>query len=433
MTCEPWDHFFSSFLPFFLPSFLGCNPAHLFPLLFVPYFPFLKGWTGQVWSMSWLLRHIEKLCNVYQRMKLQIKANTAKFALKAEDPWFSPGKRHKSHWGHITKGIQCKNCHRCGDLLWIREQPTVASSLLLLCDISIFKVSVTGSIQVWTCLSFFFLLGRQRRRNKRWKSKSVCQFNSSFSVLESTKKISLIDMQLTLCLTLKVSHGLFTDTVTPKTRLRMANPSLESVKPSAVWHSHSFLLSPPPSPVAWGLYPLSLNIGSSNILIPSWKLIFPLYASCSSVFYVAVTKTIMLLESELRQKHHLDQISLMRAGKSNYESVRLSLHFFFSLSCADGCPLLCSQTDGSGIRTWMFRNKRTKIIISDISIQPLVRATTRASKSIQANLDPSSYSLSFSSFFLFKLLGSLLVKIISNNLQCVEHSRNIKTPSCNDI
>lgn len=51
-------------------------------------------------------------------------------------------------------------------------------------------------------------------------------------------------MQLTLCLTLKVSHGLFTDTVTPKTRLQMANPSLESVKPSAVWHSHSFLLSP---------------------------------------------------------------------------------------------------------------------------------------------------------------------------------------------
>lgn len=148
---------------------------------------------------------------------------------------------------------------------------------------------------------------------------------------------------------------------------------------------------------------------------------------------MAVTKTIMLLESKLRQKHHLDQISLMRVGKSNYESVRLSLHFFFSLSCADGCPLLCSQTDGSGISTWMFRNKRTKIIISDISIQPLVRATTRASKSIQANLDPSSYSLSFSSSFLFKLLGSLLVKIISNNLQCVEHSRNIKTPSCNDI
>lgn len=41
-------------------------------------------------------------------------------------------------------------------------------------------------------------------------------------------------MQLTLCLTLKVSHGLFGNTVTPKTRLQMANPSLESVKPSAV-------------------------------------------------------------------------------------------------------------------------------------------------------------------------------------------------------
>lgn len=71
-------------------------------------------------------------------------------------------------------------------------------------------------------------------------------------------------------------------------------------------------------------------------------------------------------------------------------------------------------------------NEGSKIIISDISIQPLVQASMSTSKSIQANLDPSSHSLSFSSLFLFKSLGSLL-RIISNNLQCVEHTRNIKT------
>lgn len=98
-----------------------------------------------------------------------------------------------------------------------------------------------------------------------------------------------------------------------------------------------------------------------------------------------------------------------------------------SLSCINGRPQLGSQTDGRGIRPGIFKNERSKIIISDISIQPLVQASMSASKSIQANLDSSSHSLSFSSFFLFKSRGSLLVRIISNNLQCVKHTRNIKT------
>lgn len=78
------------------------------------------------------------------------------------------------------------------------------------------------------------------------------------------------------------------------------------------------------------------------------------------------------------------------------------LSLSLSLSCFVGCPLLCSQTDGRDIRNGIFRNERSKIIISDIWIQSLVQASTRASKSIQANLDPSSHSLSFSRLFLFK-------------------------------
>jgi len=41
-----------------------------------------------------------------------------------------------------------------------------------------------------------------------------------------------------------------------------------------------------------------------------------------------------------------------------------------------------SETDGGGIRTGIFRNQRSEMIISDISMQPLVQASTRASKSI---------------------------------------------------
>lgn len=141
---------------------------------------------------------------------------------------------------------------------------------------------------------------------------------------------------------------------------------------------------------------------------------FSLYGACSSVFNVAMTRTVMLLESKLRQKHSLDQISLMRAGKS--ECMYLYAAPFLSLSRIDRCPQFCSEAHCRSIRRRIFRNERSKIIISDISIQPLVQASTRAFKSIQANLDLPSHNLSFSGVFLFKLFGSLQVKIISNNL-----------------
>lgn len=104
---------------------------------------------------------------------------------------------------------------------------------------------------------------------------------------------------------------------------------------------------------------------------------------------------------------------------------KLSLYFPSPALTDTHCSALKQMVEALGPR--ILRNERSKIIISDISIQPLVQASMSTSKSIQANLDSSPHSLSFSSLFLFKSHGSLLVKIISNNLQCVEHTRNIKT------
>lgn len=143
----------------------------------------------------------------------------------------------------------------------------------------------------------------------------------------------------------------------------MANPCLESVKPSAVWHSHSFLLSLPPTLVARRLYSLSQNIGSSNILIPFLKTDFLLYCSCSSVFYAAVTGRIMLLGSKWRQEHCLDQIASDEGCK---EPANVSL-------CArqiSPSPFLalmdvhCSalKTDGRGIRTGSSETGEVKLL-----------------------------------------------------------------------
>lgn len=131
---------------------------------------------------------------------------------------------------------------------------------------------------------------------QRWEVKLSASLSAHFQLkCLSLRIIFLIDMQPTLCFPLQVNRGLFSNTKTTKTSLGMANPCLESVKPSAVWHSHSLMLSLPPNLVAWRLYPRRQNIGSSNILIPFWKLIFP-YGSCSCVFYVAMTRRLMLLE-----------------------------------------------------------------------------------------------------------------------------------------
>lgn len=91
----------------------------------------------------------------------------------------------------------------------------------------------------------------------------------------SLRGISLIDMRPALCFTPQVNRCLLSNNTTAETAPQTANPRLESLKPSAVWHSRSLLLSLTPKRVAWRLYPPSQNIGSSNILIPLWKLIFP--------------------------------------------------------------------------------------------------------------------------------------------------------------
>lgn len=67
-------------------------------------------------------------------------------------------------------------------------------------------------------------------------------------------------------------------------------------------------------PLAWRLYPLSQNTGISKSLILFWKLIFP-YGSSSSVFYVAVTKKLMLLDSKKRQEPCLDRLELNEGCK----------------------------------------------------------------------------------------------------------------------
>lgn len=80
----------------------------------------------------------------------------------------------------------------------------------------------------------------------------------------------------------------------------------------------------------------------------------------------------------------------MDLDESWREPVNVDLHgepnfsHSLSLSRIDKRPARRSGADGGGIRTGggSFRNQRSKIIISVISMQPLVQAATRASKSI---------------------------------------------------
>lgn len=148
-------------------------------------------------------------------------------------------------------------------------------------------------------------------------------------------------------------------------------------------------------------------------------------------FYVAVTRRVMLLEPKQRQKHFLIKQSAMSAAETELTSLWQAdpPHF----CSTDGHLLLFSPTDGRGIRAGIIGNERSQIIISDVSTQPLVQTSTRTSKSIHANLDPSSHGLSSSRLFPLKPLGSLHAEIISTGLLCAERDRSRKTLSCNDI
>lgn len=163
--------------------------------------------------------------------------------------------------------------------------------------------------------------------------------------------------------------------------------------------------------VARRLCPLSQNIGSADILIPFLKIDFPLS-----------WLRLICFSYSCDQENNVIRVQ-----------VKTGTLWIFGSSPLPRTDILrpSLRQMAAGIRSQIFATEQ--IIIPDISIQPLVHASPLASKSIQANLDPTSHSLFSSGLFLSKPPGSLLVKISSNNLQCVAHAHNIKTPSCNDI